>query len=141
MIPHNPDPKTAAATGFSLQNLGASERWSQTCGLVIDARTLEPRMKPSASPAILGPNGEPVWPSAELQRNAEKLEGDGLALFVSDPDEAALLLGSQRRILNVDAIINAADANGAEADTVYVSAEDASSIRSLESNCRVVFVR
>lgn len=140
-VPRNPDPRAAAATGFNLQNLGSTDAWSQTCGLVVDARTLEPRLKPSASPAILGPTGEPIWPSAELQRNADKLEADGMALFVTDPDEAALLLGSQRRVVRVEAIVNAADTGRADTDTVYVSSEDAGTIRSLASNCRVVFVR
>lgn len=136
------DDKASAATGLSLQNLDTTETWSQTCGLVVDARTLEPRMKPSASPTILGPNGEFVWPPPELKRDAEKLEADGMALFATSFEDASALIGAQRRAISVEAIVNAADTlRTAETDTVYVSAEDANTIRSLDPRCRVVFVR
>lgn len=99
-------------------------------------------MKPSASPTILGLNGDIVWPPALLQRDADKLEADGMALFALDPNQAVDLIGPQRRITTVEAIVNAADTpRASDGDTVYVSAEDENTIRSLDPRCRVVFVR
>jgi hypothetical protein len=139
---HSQDDQGATATGLNPQNPVAVDAWSQTCALLVDARTLEPRMKPSPSPTILGPNGEPVWPPAELQRDAARLESDGIALFASDPDEALALLGPSRQAVTVEAIISAADSSGAsDTDSVFVSSEDANTIRSLDPRCRVVFVR
>jgi hypothetical protein len=140
--PHNQDDQGATVTGLHPQNLASADIWSQTCALVVDARTLEPRMRPSPSPTIQGPNGEPVWPPAQLQRDAARFENDGIALFASTTDEALGLLGPSRRAVTVEAIISAADNPGAsDTDSVFVSAEDASLIRSLDPHCRVVFVR
>ncbi len=138
---HNQDAPPPTATGLQLQTAASTDGWSQTCGLIVDAQTLEPRMKPSSSPVILGPNGEPVWPSAQLLRDADKLENDGIALFATSINEALGLLGSTRQAVTVDAIVNAADNSGAYAsDTVFVSAEAAVTIRSLDPRCRVVIV-
>jgi hypothetical protein len=138
-IVHN---QGASATGLNLQTSAATDGWSQTCALIVDARTLEPRLRPSSSPQILSLDGEIVWPPADLQSDLSALENEGIALFASSTGEARVLLGSSRRAVTVDAVVSAADPSGAsDVGSVYVSPEDANLIRSLNPRCRVVFVR
>ncbi len=138
-IVHN---QGASATGLNLQTSAATDGWSQTCALIVDARTLEPRLRPSSSPTILGLDGEIVWPPADLQSDLSALENEGIALFASSTGEARVLLGSSRRAVTVEAVVSAADPSGSsDVGSVYVSPEDANLIRSLNPRCRVVFVR
>jgi hypothetical protein len=138
-IVHN---QGASATGLNLQTSAATDGWSQTCALIVDARTLEPRLRPSSSPQILSLDGEIVWPPADLQSDLSALENEGIALFASSTGEARVLLGSSRRAVTVEAVVSAADPSGAsDVGSVYVSPEDANLIRSLNPRCRVVFVR
>jgi hypothetical protein len=147
----NPPPRTkidtahnqgASATGLNIQTSATTDGWSQTCGLVVDARTLEPRLRPSSSPTILSLDGETIWPPADLQSDSSALENDGIALYASSTGEARALLGSSRRAVTVEAVVSAADSSGvSDAGSVYVSPEDANLIRSLNPRCRVVFVR